>query len=287
MEIGEATKRISGFAKELVREGASVKEIAEKIEKEIRDSGFLPSFPVNISINSIAAHSTPSINDASRLGKDVVKVDLGLRKGKDITDVAFTVDLSGEHGKIVDACNEALNAALSKAKAGVEVREIGKEVEEIAKKYGLEAIRNLGGHGIKEGELHADIFIPNFDNGDTTKLKEGEVVAIETFITNGEGYVLEGDNVEIFRIKEYNAKVRNAKARDILNFSKEHFSTYPFSLRWISKLGDEFAIRAGLRELIIADSAEQYPVLIERKKGIVAQAESTLLIEKDSCKIIA
>ena len=34
-------------------------------------------------------------------------------------------------------------------------------------------IKNLGGHGIKEHDLHAELFIPNYDNGDFTVLEEG------------------------------------------------------------------------------------------------------------------
>ena len=99
----------------------------------------------------------------------------------------------------MEASSEALEAAISLVKAGRAVREIGKEIEAIAKKHGFSPIKNLGGHGISEEELHSDVFIPNYDNGDTTTLEEGQVVSIEPFITDGEGYVTESDDVQIFQ----------------------------------------------------------------------------------------
>ena len=54
-------------------------------------------------------------------------------------------------------------------KAGRTVNEIGREIEKVAKSYEFNPIKNLGGHGIEQDELHASIFIPNYDNGDATE----------------------------------------------------------------------------------------------------------------------
>ena len=59
-EVREASKR-------LIKVDSSVLEIAEKIEKMIRDKGAEPAFPVNISINDIAAHYTPFSGDETKI----------------------------------------------------------------------------------------------------------------------------------------------------------------------------------------------------------------------------
>ncbi|MDP2766865.1 MAG: M24 family metallopeptidase, partial [Candidatus Methanoperedens sp.] len=58
--------------------GESLLTVAEFIENMIRDKGGEPAFPVNISRNDEAAHSTPSFNDKAIFGKDMVKLDIGV-----------------------------------------------------------------------------------------------------------------------------------------------------------------------------------------------------------------
>lgn len=271
-----------------MKAGASVLEVAEKAEAFIKGRGMLPSFPVNLSVNERAAHYTPLAGDQSVFGgTDVVKIDLGARKGDALGDCAVTVDLSGNHSKLIDAAEEALEAALSKIRKGVALNSIGREVGEIAKRKGFNPIRNLGGHGIEKGDLHAAVFIPNFDNGDTTELEEGQVVAVEVFLTYGAGYVTDGDVLQIFRKSGEAAGARNEDTRRIASFIEGNYGTYPFALRWLAKEFDsEFKIRRALNELASLDALEPFPMLVEKTKGIVAQAEKEVIVEKDSCSVV-
>lgn len=287
--VGKVSYEALLHGKSLVKHGAKLLDVASAIESYIMGKGFGLAFPVNISINENAAHYTPTFDDASVIPeKGIVKLDVGARKGHYLGDCALTVDLSGNHGKLVEASQTALDTAISMVKAGRKVNEIGREIEKIAKAAGYAPIRNLGGHGIEQHELHADVFIPNYDNGDTTELEEGQVIAIEPFITNGEGLVVEGDSVEIFQ-KTGEAAVRSMDTRSVSVYINENYLTYPFASRWLHKgmkgMSD-FTIRKALAELSYADALETFPVLVERKKGMVAQSEKEMIVEKDSCAVI-
>lgn len=286
-EVGRVSYEALQYAKGLVRVGAKVYDVCEKAEEFIRSKGMVPAFPVNISISEKAAHYTAAPNDPTIFSEnDLVKVDLGARSEDALGDCAVCVDLSGKYAKMVETAEQALEAALSMVKAGAPLNSIGREVEQLAKKAGFNPIRNLGGHAIEKEELHASIFIPNFDNGDTTPLEEGQVVAVETFITSGDGYVIDSDTVQIFQ-KTDEANPRSDDARKIAASIDKNYKTYPFAIRWLSKeFKSEFGIRKALNELYSLEVLESFPTLVERSKGIVAQAEKEVIVEKDSCTVV-
>src|SRR5271157_4877786 len=230
-EVGRVSFEALQYAKGLVKPGASMLEVSEKIEEFIKGKGMQFAFPVNLSVNEQAAHHTPSAGDKAVFTEnDVVKVDLGARRKDAVGDCALTVDLSGKHAEIVETADAALEAALSAVRAGRQLKDIGREVERLAKPKGLNPIRNLGGHAIEEGELHASIFIPNYDNGDTTELEEGQVVAIEVFLTTGAGFDVDSDTLQIFQ-KTGEAAARSEGTRSVASFIDRNYGTYPFALR--------------------------------------------------------
>ena len=287
--VGKVSRTALEYSKGVVKPGVSLLEAAEKIEKFIVEKGCEFSFPVNLSINSQAAHYSPDADDKSIFEEnDLVKVDLGARKGHHLTDCAITIDLSGKNSKLVETSDKALENALSVIKVGVEVRDIGKEIEKTARAAGLKVIQNLGGHGIEHDELHAGVFIPNYDNGDNTALEEWQIVAIEPFVTNGLGYVQNGEALQIYQ-KIDNVASRAKETREVSKYIDEHYLTYPFSIRWLVKELDslgEFSVRKAVAELMYAGALEPFPVLIEKGNGLVSQSETQVLVEKDSCTII-
>ena len=52
-------------AKKFITKGMPLLEIAERIESLIVTQGGKPAFPVNLSINEVAAHATPAYNDTA------------------------------------------------------------------------------------------------------------------------------------------------------------------------------------------------------------------------------
>ena len=101
--------------------GKTVYEICEEIEGEIKKKGAKCAFPVNTSINEIAAHYTAEPNDPIVIkDTDLVKIDLGAQINGYIADTAVTVCYDPQFDGLVRAAEEALGNAMSMIKAGVQ-----------------------------------------------------------------------------------------------------------------------------------------------------------------------
>ena len=75
-----------------IKPGVKLLEIANNVEQRIKDNGADISFPVNISINELAAHYSPRHDDTLVFNKgDVVKLDVGSHVDGYIADTAVTV----------------------------------------------------------------------------------------------------------------------------------------------------------------------------------------------------
>ncbi len=286
-EVGAVSAEAMLYAADRIKPGVRLLDVANDTEKFLKDRGFGCAFPINLSINEQAAHYTPTLNDEKLFSeKDVVKVDFGAERSGTLGDGAITIDLSGEHEKMVAAAETALDNAISTIRHGVSVCDIGKAVAETINAAGFVPIKNLGGHGLKEHDLHAELFIPNYDNGDFTVLEEGMVVAVEPFVTTGKGLVTDSDICEIYSYSEA-VQTRSPDARRILEHISKNNPTEPFAVRWLSGLvGSRFGLYAAINELVRAGAIEPHPTLIEVSKGLVTQAEAQLLVTKDSCEII-
>jgi methionyl aminopeptidase len=196
-EVGKIAARIREESKQLVNAGEGLLDIAETIEGMIREQGCDPAFPTNVSVNEIAAHYTPEQGDKTLLGeKDIVKVDLGVEMNGAIADTAYTIDLSGNYAKLVEASEKALEMAIAAIKPGVTVGHIGGVIEDAIKGYGYRPVANLTGHRISTGMLHTGIDVPCVKSEDPYEFQVGEIYAIEPFATNGKGFVSDSDQVE-------------------------------------------------------------------------------------------
>lgn len=271
------------LAESLVKEGAGVLKTVEAIEKEIVDSGGKPAFPINISFDHEAAHNTPVTGDARVFKKEVVKVDIGVHVEGCIIDAGFTVDLSGEHGKLVEASKRALEDALSVIKAGRKAKEVGVIVQKTIESYGFKPVENLTGHLLEPYNLHAGIEVPNVPKGGEHVFQEGEVFAIEPFASTGAGSVADGPApAEIFSIIALK-NVRMQSSRELLREVFEERQLLPFAKRWYA---DRKMIDFTLRDLTRQGILHDYPILVDEAKGLVSQAESTVIIEKDSVRVL-
>ncbi len=286
-EVGSLSFRAINRVKDTAKPGMKLIDVAESAEKFIRENGFGIAFPINLSANIEAAHYTPSLMDDRVIGdKDIIKVDFGAAKDGMLGDCALTVDFSGENQDLVDASKSALENAVSMVKAGVKVRDIGREIDRTIKSMGFNPIVNLGGHGVGKHNLHADLFIPNYDNGSEDELEEGKVVAIEPFATTGKGMITEGDTCEIYSFND-EAAVRSPGARQLLAEISSKYPSEPFAARWLANvIPSRFGLYAAIQELARSGAIEPYPTLIEVSKGIVSQAEVSMLVEKDGCKVL-
>jgi methionyl aminopeptidase len=285
VKAGTIAKEVIVYARSLIKKGMPLLTIAESIEKKIIELGGKPAFPVNLSINDIAAHATPSYDD-TQTAHGLLKVDIGVHIDGWVADTAFSLDLEQDemNKKLIHAAENALRAGVDRVKLDVRLSEIGSAVEESVKREGFNVVRNLTGHAIDHYDVHAGVSIPNYDTESDETLDEG-IYAIEPFTTNGAGKVVDGKSSGIYQlVKEGN--VRDAMAREVLGFIAEEYQTLPFCSRWIHK---KFGGRGllGLRFIEQAGLLHHYPQLVERGKGIVAQAEHTFLVEGKEKLIIA
>ncbi len=284
---GKITAKIREESKRLIMVGEPLLDIADCIEQMIEKEGAKPAFPVNLSLNDIAAHYTPNVNDERMIEEnDLIKVDIGVSVNGAIGDSAYTVDLSGKNQHIVAAAEEALEAMIKAVKPGMKVGKLGAVPEEIAKKHGLKTIENLSGHMLKTGLLHAGIDIPNVKTEDDYEIKEGEIYAIEPFITNGAGYVVETEEVNIFSFYGMgNVSMRQSKK--IFEQIVKEYKLLPFAERWvIRKFNSRILVNAALREMLEKQVIKGYPMLKEAEGGLVSQAEHTVLVTADGCEVL-
>lgn len=287
MDVGAMSHRAVEMARGMIRPGVRLIEVAERVEAYVREGGFGLAFPLNLSVNSEAAHYTPSMGDDRTFGEtDVVKVDFGAARDGFLGDCAASVDLSGTRTNLVDGVEEALSNAISMVREGAAVREIGREIAKAIENRGGRPVRNLGGHGVERHNLHAEPFIPNYDDGSGETLKEGEVVAIEPFATDGRGVVTDGETCEIFQYSG-EAAVRNPAARRILAEIAEKYGSEPFAARWLAGAApSRFSLYAAIQELVRAGALETHPTLVEIGGGAVAQAEASVLVERGGCRVL-
>ena len=278
-KAGAILSEVRANAKTKVKKGAKLLDVANEIEAEIFSRGARPAFPVNISQNAAAAHDTPAPDDERVFGDDIVKLDIGVEIDGYIGDTAVTVDMSG-HPELVKASEAALENAIKIVRAGVSTGEIGRVIEETITGYGFKPVYNLTGHGLEQYVQHAEPAIPNKAIGDGVKLVAGQVIAIEPFATNGIGIIGEGSYIGIFGVSRIKP-VRMPYERELLK-AIEAYNGLPFAERWISNVKHyEKALNSLMRQGIL----HSYPILIEHEKGLVSQAEHTMIVTEDGCEV--
>jgi methionyl aminopeptidase len=280
IKAGKIAKETREYGFSLIKEGENIGEVLDKVEAFLREKGTKPAFPPQISINNLAAHYAAFPGDETTIKKgDVVKLDLGINIEGAIADTAITREVgTNNHETIIKASKEALEAALKLATPGTPINEIGKAIDAVAKKYKVHQITNLSGHEIQEYAIHGGMTIPTYDNKDTTKLKENQVIAIEPFMTTGEGRVREGKPSSIYRITN-NKQVRTPMSRKILTYIKKEYVTLPFSARQLANKFPLPQVRFTLNLLEKEGIVIQYPQLPETSNGIVAQTEHTVIVK--------
>ena len=278
-KAGRILAEVQTEAKPRVELGASLLDVANFVEDAIRMRGAKPAFPCNISLDRNAAHYTPSPLDTARFGENMVKLDIGVHVDGYIADAAITIDLSG-HDRLVEASHVALQAALEIIGPGIDTAQIGKVIEEAITGYGYKPVYNLTGHGLSRYLAHDEPAVPNKAMEKGTILKEGDVIAIEPFATNGSGRISEAQINEIYGLSAVRP-VRLPAARKLLKEISEEYKTLPFARRWLKGERAEYA----LMQLLRSGSVHRYPVLWEVEGALVSQAEHTVVVLDKGCEV--
>ena len=92
IKAGKIASEVREYARTQDHTGRTLSEICNDVENEIIKKGGAPAFPVNVSLNDIAAHYTAVPNDPTVVkNTDVLKIDVGVHIDGYIADTAVTV----------------------------------------------------------------------------------------------------------------------------------------------------------------------------------------------------
>ncbi|KAG5923059.1 hypothetical protein E4U42_005058 [Claviceps africana] len=309
-EAAEIHRQVRQYAKKTIRPGQTLTEIAETIENSVRaltgHSGLAEGdallagmgFPCGLSLNHCAAHYTPNAGNKMVLQQDdVMKVDFGVHVNGSIVDSAFTVAFEPKYDNLLQAVQEATNAGIREAGIDARVGEIGGVIQETMESFEVEidgttypvkSIRNLTGHNILPYSIHGTKAVPIVKSNDQTKMEEGDVFAIETFGSTGNGYVR--DDMEVSHYAKntdvQHVDLRLSSAKALLNVINKNFGTLPFCRRYLDRLGqDKYLL--GLNSLVNSGVVEAYPPLCDKKGSYTAQFEHTILIRPTVKEVIS
>ena len=291
IRAGKIAANTRDFGIGLLKPGVSFLEVANKVESMIIENGGRPAFPVNISINENAAHYSPRHDDDLLIKKgSVVKLDVGAHIDGYIADTAKTIEIeTNNYDLMIKASDSALENALEIIKAGIELSEVGKVVEETITSFGFKPVSNLSGHSMERFKLHSGISVPNISGGGNKgKPKVGDVLAIEPFATNGQGRVISGKGSNIYICKDSirSKIVRDQRSKIIYKKLFSKFNTLPFAERWCNGIIPDGVEDVVLKKLSFLGLINHYPQLVEAKEGIVTQKEHTVIIKEDGCEVI-
>ncbi|PVV02791.1 hypothetical protein BB560_002740 [Smittium megazygosporum] len=301
----EVHRQVRSYARTLIKPGESLTPIAESIEactrRLVEENGFEAGigFPTGLSINHCAAHYTPNAGDNVVLKHDdVLKVDFGVHVNGRIVDSAFTMTFDPKYDPLLEAVRDATNTGVKAAGIDVRLCDVGEQIQEVMESYEIElngkvypikSIRNLCGHNIGHYVIHSGKSVPIVKNGDTTRMEEGEIFAIETFGSTGKGLVdaqgICSHYARNFDLTEQDLKkipIRVPRARSLLQTINKNFGTLPFCRRYLDRLGEEKYL-FGLKSLVDSGVVTDYPPLCDIPGSYVAQFEHTLFL-RPTCK---
>ena len=279
IKAGNITAQVLEFGKTIIKKNVSLLDATEKIEQKIFDLGGLPAFPVQIAMNETAAHFCPEDDDKTVLTDQLCCLDVGVHVDGCIGDSAVTIDLSGKHGDLIKAAEEALQAALEIVNIGQAIGSIGKRIEETIVSHGFNPVRNLSGHGLTRFGVHDSPNIPNYDTKEATMLEKGMTIAIEPFATTGAGMIHEKGNATVFDMT-CKKSVRVGFVRDIFR-QLEGYHGLPFTTRWLTKHFTPAQVKYALGQMRQLGILHEYPPLVERSGGFVSQAEHSVYIDDE------
>ncbi|TAQ91506.1 hypothetical protein B7494_g220 [Chlorociboria aeruginascens] len=306
----EIHRQVRQWAAQNIKPGQSLTEIAEGIEDSVRaltgHQGLEEgdnikggvAFPTGLNLDHIAAHYSPNAGNKTVLQKDnVMKVDFGVHINGRIVDSAFTMSFDPMYDNLLEAVREGTNTGIREAGIDVRMCDIGEAIQETMESYECEingetypikCIRNLNGHDIRQWQIHGGKSVPIVKSNDQTKMEEGEVFAIETFGSTGNGYVRDDLETSHYakRADAPNVPLRIASASKLLNVINKNFGTLPFCRRYLDRLGQEKYL-LGLNNLVSSGVVEAYPPLVDKKGSYTAQFEHTILLRPNVKEVIS
>ncbi|MFQ6074001.1 MAG: type II methionyl aminopeptidase [Candidatus Bathyarchaeia archaeon] len=288
VEAGRIAAKVREQMRRTVSEGTPIIDVCEKAESLIRESGGKPAFPCNVSINEVAAHySSPPQDERIIPENSIVKVDIGVHVDGYIADTAVTVCFDPEYESLVRAAEEALETALKLLRPGLSIAKFGSAVQKSIEMRGFKPVSNLTGHRIGRFLVHSGKALPNVFHLSMSRVKVGEVYGVEPFVTmpDAAGKIKSAKEAYIFRFVKRKS-LKSEYAKRLLSYVEKNFRTLPFSERWLQGCVPTRYYSTAFSELLSSKSLMAYPVFVEASEKPVAQAEHTVVIVQDGCRVL-
>ena len=308
-KAAEVHRRVRKNAMEHIKPGMLMTDIANLIENGTRslleadlkgiEAGI--AFPTGLSLNHCAAHYTPNPSDTTVFkATDIMKIDIGVHVRGRIIDSAFTVAFDSQFDGLKEAVRAATNAGVKAAGIDVRLGDLGGIIQEVMESHEVtingktnqvKCIRNLNGHQIDPYHIHAGKIVPIVANGDSTKMEEGELYAIETFGSTGKGYVNDDIDCSHYMLNYECASVspnqiRMPKSRALFSTILKNFGTLAWCKRYLERIG-ESKYQLALKNLCDLGLVDSCPPLVDIKGCYTAQYEHTLLLRPTSKEIMS
>lgn len=302
---------VKEYINPLIKEDVNIYSICTMIEdkiKHLNNSNQLNNgiaFPTGISVNNIAAHYTPNKNDNYKIkASDIIKIDYGVHNDGFIIDSAFSINLDKTQESLLNASQEAVANVIKNIGVDSKFSELSGIIEEIVNSHEYEEkgslkpikiIDNLYGHNIKQWNIHGGKFLyPHKKENDHQIVEDNEIMAIEVFVSNGDGITILDENINNF--SHYNLKsefiekhiplFQNKKLNLLSKVIKDNFKTLPFCPRFINnnrKQHETYASITSLQQLFSSGIINSYPPLVETDSNSkIAQFEHTIYVSESS-----
>ena len=193
-EANQIVAQVHARLARMVAPGVTTAELNAVAEEYIHDCGAVPAFKgyrgypaaTCISIDDVVVHGIPGKRKLRR--GQIVSIDVGVEYRGYFGDAAVSIPcgrLDKDKRRLLATTDLALVHAISAARVGNYLVDIGRAVETVCRKDGFSVVRDFVGHGIGT-QMHEEPQVPNFDTGKRgPRLKAGMVLAIEPMVTAG------------------------------------------------------------------------------------------------------
>ena len=288
MRAGQVAADALALGKRLAVPGAKVIDVAAGVEQHIRDQGLGQAFPCTLSIDAVAAHWTPTHEDAAVLKEgQVVKIDCGAELDGALSDNAVTVEIggAGKHARLIECSEACLKEAISILGPNVDLGTVGAAIELTAKDFGFKPIQNLTGHSLETFNLHAGLTVPNVPMKVNRRPRIGDVLACEPFVTTGQAGRVENSGPGNIYHFQRGRPLRLPSAKKLLAAIERTHPKLPFAERWLTGALEPHKLNVNLLQLQKEAAIKHYPALSEASGGMVAQTEATVVITEDGCVV--
>ncbi|KAI5203509.1 methionine aminopeptidase 2-like protein [Aureobasidium subglaciale] len=310
-KAAEVHRQVRQYVQTIAKPGITMTKLADEIEEGVRgltghqglESGDAlkagMGFPTGLCLNNVAAHWTPNPGGKEVVLQydDVLKVDFGVHVNGRIVDSAFTVAANPVYDNLLVAVKEATNTGLKEAGIDARIDQISERIQEVMESYEVEingkvmpvkAVENITGHNILRYKIHGDKQVPFVKTKTDQRMEEGDIFAIETFGTTGNGYLT--DDIGVYgygRNENFRPTgLQYASAKSLLKTIDENFGSLVFSRRYLERLGVK-NYHLGMRSLIASGVVEDYAPLVDIPGSYVAQFEHTVLLRPNCKEVIS